>query len=496
MNRQTLLSIVASLSGTSVALATVNAGCQAPAAATSVVGWKSRIAQFCRSRVSRRGMSIELEYPGPTLHRRRAVRESTAARGGMFSRPLDLTGARGLVTRLAGFDRVFRLPGQESPACHRAEGTSMSVTKGPFFAFRLGSAQVFPGAIPSAPPGAQRWERVSRKATPRAHSASLTDRITGPTTFEVQPPLRRAYAGTMRALMAIALAACAGSPTGICEHKLDLGGGGWACAVRPSSTDPRIADYFGLHAVAGPATVGAETPVLVFFVGTGGRPALPDGTFTIWQLLVDGAAAGYLVLAVAYDAERALFELCGDDVDCYEPVRWEVVTGQDAAAPYRDLKQVAVPGDTDHRLIALAAALVEGRVIAALPAGLAGELDWSHLRVGGHSQGGGQAGVIARRRAVERVCMFGAPVDASSALVPASWIGGDWATPVSRRRVVVHQADSFYPKISANADTMGMVAGVELRVLDVPTSNPHAFGSHVDHPVARDARLWACFSAD
>jgi hypothetical protein len=43
MKRQTLLSIVASLICTPVALATVNAGCQAPAA--SVVGWKSRIAQ-------------------------------------------------------------------------------------------------------------------------------------------------------------------------------------------------------------------------------------------------------------------------------------------------------------------------------------------------------------------------------------------------------------------------------------------------------------------
>jgi hypothetical protein len=50
----------------------------------------------------------------------------------MFSRPLDLTGARGLVTRLAGFDRVFRLPGQESPACHRGGHVHVS-HQGTFF---------------------------------------------------------------------------------------------------------------------------------------------------------------------------------------------------------------------------------------------------------------------------------------------------------------------------------------------------------------------------
>src|SRR5262245_26498474 len=305
----------------------------------------------------------------------------------------------------------------------------------------------------------------------------------------------------MRLLAALTVAACGGAPAAcssppreICEHRVDLGGGAWECSVRPSNTDPRIVDDFGLHAVAGPARVDASTPVLVYFVGTGGRPALADGSLPTHELIADGATAGYLVLAVAYDAERALLELCGDDIGCYEPVRWEVVSGEDAPAPYRDLKQVTAPNDSDHRLVALARTLLDGRVVDDLPAGLTGTLDWSRLRVGGLSQGGGQAGLIARRRTVERVCMFGAPVDASSALVSASWIGGSWATPVDRRRVVVHQADSFFPKISANAATMGMVAGAELRVLDVPTPIPHPFAAQAHDPIAHDARLWACFS--
>ncbi len=307
----------------------------------------------------------------------------------------------------------------------------------------------------------------------------------------------------MRVLVAMTLAACAGScsgspaPNKLCEHRLDLGDGAWACAVRPSSTDARIVDDFGLHAVAGPARVTAATPVLVFFVGTDRLPVLPDGTFTIREFLTDGVRAGYLVLAVAYDAKRPLYELCGDDLACYEPVRWEVVSGEDAPAPYRDLKQVVVPNDTDHRLAALARALVEGHVVAELPAGLAGEIDWSRLRVGGQSQGGGQAALIARRRAVDRVCMFSAPTDGSSRPAPATWIGGDWATPVSRRRVVVHRGDKlFFAKIAANTALMGMVDGAQVRILDAATLKPHVYGVHADDPVAHDARRWACFSAD
>ena len=43
---------------------------------------------------------------------------------------------------------------------------------------------------------------------------------------------------------------------------------------------------------------------------------------------------------------------------------------------------------------------------------------------------------------------------------------------------------------------MGLGEGTELRTLDVSTPDPHPFAAQANDPVARDARLWACFSAD
>lgn len=290
-------------------------------------------------------------------------------------------------------------------------------------------------------------------------------------------------------------AACAPAQPGAAAppRKLDCVGGvgllerGWACAVRPSATGAGISDAFGLHVVAFPARVADDTPVYVHLVGTGGVPAGPAGDYTNVRVLAEGTAAGYVVINLAYANDDALLRLCRDDLDCYGPVRWEIVTGADAPPPWSSLKEVRPPDDIDSRLRALAATLVaSGRE---LPRALR-PVDWSRLRVGGHSQGGGHAALIARRREVARVCMLAAPPDASSARAPASWIGGEWATPVARRRLVVHRDDPLYPAVAANAARMGLRAEAELRVLDGPSANPHGA------PVAEEgaaALRWACF---
>jgi hypothetical protein len=303
----------------------------------------------------------------------------------------------------------------------------------------------------------------------------------------------------MRALLVALVLGCGEStpaPQGDpCVARGALEGGGAACALPPSVTDPAMSDAFGLHAIGfPPGGVGRETPVYVHFVGTGGRPALADGTFPEIPILADGTARGFMVIALAYDNVNSLLQLCGDDVACYGPVRWEIVTGEDAAAPYSGRKRVVPPDDSDHRLAALAATLRATGLVDALPAPLAGDaVDWSRLRVGGHSQGGGQAGVIARRRAVERACMFASPVDASRALQPARWIDDAWETPVARRRVVVHEGDQFFSKIEANVAAMGMTLDAEWRRLDAPSDNPHGFVMYAADAPARAARAWACF---
>jgi hypothetical protein len=292
------------------------------------------------------------------------------------------------------------------------------------------------------------------------------------------------------ALVIASSAACAAGDARPARAPLACVGGiailetGWACAIRPSSTGRGISDAFGLHVVAFPGTVTPATRVYVHLVGTGGMPAGPAGDLTNGHVLAEATRAGYLVINLAYDNVTPLRRLCGHDLDCYEPLRWEIIHGEDPPPPWRDRKRVTPPDDIDSRLGALVDTLVaSGRD---LPPALR-PLDWSRLRVGGHSQGGGHAGVIARRRAVARVCMLAAPADASPADQPARWLAEPWATPLERRRVVVHRDDGLFSAIAPAAAAMGMTPGAGLRVLDEPTVNPHGY------PVAVGGGLaWAC----
>jgi hypothetical protein len=160
-------------------------------------------------------------------------------------------------------------------------------------------------------------------------------------------------------------------------------------------------------------------------------------------------------------------------------------------APYSNLKQVSPPNDMDSRLAALVAGLQSSGLVNPLPDALAGpSIDWSRIRVGGHSQGGGQAGVIAKRRLIERACMFSSPTDTDTALGPASWIAPEWVTPLDRRRAVVHQEDQFFTKIQANLDAMGMVLDTHWRKLTAPTSQGHAYPIASTDPEAIAARAW------
>lgn len=275
-----------------------------------------------------------------------------------------------------------------------------------------------------------------------------------------------------------------------CVGGIGLVGYGWACAIRPSATGRGISDAFGLHVVAYPGKVTPETPVYIHLVGTGGIPAGPEGAYTNSGILIDGTTAGYVVINLAYPNVEPLRRMCGDDGDCYERVRWQIISGERPPAPWTDRSRVVPPEDIDSRLRALVDALAaSGRE---LPSALR-PIDWSRLRVGGHSQGAGHAALIARRRAVARVCMLAGPTDTSAGLVPASWIGGSWATPLADRRLVIHRGDELYPGVHANATHMGLVPDVQLRVLEEPTADPHGcpVGERGGH--AQEARRWACF---
>jgi hypothetical protein len=283
-----------------------------------------------------------------------------------------------------------------------------------------------------------------------------------------------------------------------CAFEADGAGAGTVCALRPSALAPGTSDDFGYHAVAVPRNVGPSTPVYVHLVGSYGDPAKPDSRqFPNLVILQEALAAGYLVLMPAYDNEPTVGSLCDDDLDCHEPVRLEILTGADARAPYANLKRVVAPDDVDSRLRALVAALKKSPLLAGgVPMALSGgELDWARVRVGGHSQGGGHAGVLARHRMVARACMLSAPLDGTRSGTPSTWVtAGGMATPRERLRGVIHEEDPGYLKGAASYAALGMQEGIHWRRLTDATSSPHAFTVKADAPSAVAARAWACFS--
>ena len=190
-------------------------------------------------------------------------------------------------------------------------------------------------------------------------------------------------------------------------------------------------------------------------------------------------AAGVLVLLPAYDNFPTIGSLCKNDLACYEPLRREVMYGQAAPAPYATLKDVTKPNDIASRLNSLVAALTaQGALGSTPPAALAGgKFDASKARIGGHSQGGGHAGLFAKDTLFERVCMLSSPIDASEAggvAVAVPWVSGTWATKLGARRAVIHEQDPGFIKAKANFDAMGLVEGTHWQRLTWATTEAHA----------------------
>ncbi|MEZ4399318.1 MAG: hypothetical protein R3B06_04825 [Kofleriaceae bacterium] len=159
------------------------------------------------------------------------------------------------------------------------------------------------------------------------------------------------------------------------------------------------------YLVAPAAGQPAPTRALLWLAGSGAEPH----QFT--KVLAIGAAAGYLGVSLAYDNETQVAQLCGSttepacnsrmNLDCGDQVRQEIIYGTDTS-PCIDVPRA---DSIEHRVVRLVQ-----YVDAQLPMlGARGfldatgaALDWSKWAVGGWSQGGGHAGVLARDHLVAR----------------------------------------------------------------------------------------------
>src|SRR5207244_11568085 len=190
--------------------------------------------------------------------------------------------------------------------------------------------------------------------------------------------------------------------------------------VAPQATDPAIDQGLDDHYVWLDTTARSNHKLFVFLPGTGQNPS-------IFQLVQQASARlGYHVIGLMYPTGGGLAKACPttpDPIACYEDARLENIDGINRVA----FLNVNVANSIDNRLTKLLQYLTrqypdEGwdRFL------LQDQPKWSQIAVSGHSQGGGNAAMIAKTRLVARVVLFSSVTDSIHAEAP-SWV----ATPVT-----------------------------------------------------------------
>lgn len=238
--------------------------------------------------------------------------------------------------------------------------------------------------------------------------------------------------------------------------------------VAPQATDPAIDKALDSHYAWLDTTARSNRKLFVFLPGTGQNPA-------IFQLVQQAAARlGYHVIGLMYPNAGGLAKVCPIDPDpnaCYENARLEIIDGIDRSR----VVDVNVANSIDNRLTKLLRSLTlqypdEGWdrfLLRGLP-------KWSQIAVSGHSQGGGNAAMIAKVRVVARVVLFSSVTDSIHAAA-ASWVATH-LTPSSRYYGIAHDRDGFYRPIRSGWDSL------RLDVFGAPatpeTSSPPYGGTH------------------
>lgn len=207
--------------------------------------------------------------------------------------------------------------------------------------------------------------------------------------------------------------------------------------VFPSQTDAAIEDWNERHYIVLNTAVTPRNQLFVFFAGTGGLPRN-------YQLISRHAAdLGFHVINLRYPNDEAVNLLCrdADDPACYEQVRLEIIDGTERS----DLVDVDHTDSIENRLVKLLQYLHNQFPTEGWGQYLddQNEPGWASIVVGGHSQGGGHAGILGKIHAVARVVMFAAiDYDASGDEV-AAWIRQPGATPPSAYYGLGHERDSL-----------------------------------------------------
>lgn len=222
--------------------------------------------------------------------------------------------------------------------------------------------------------------------------------------------------------------------------------------ILPRETDIDINNWLEPHHAALNKSVPAKDKLFLFFSGSFGKTANN-------RLIVRLAANnGYHAINLRYPNSWSVGRLCSrtDDANCFEKVRLEILDGTNRS----DRVNISRANSIENRLIKLLLYLHAQHPDEGWLKYLEGNAPkWSSMIIAGHSQGGGQAAIIAKEYVVARVVMLGAPSDYSRALdTPAPWLYEPHATPADRYYGFTHANDSGASRQLQAWKALGMAA--------------------------------------
>ncbi len=244
-------------------------------------------------------------------------------------------------------------------------------------------------------------------------------------------------------------------------------------SVWPSDADPEIKRFDKPNLVLTRNGLARTANLLVFFPGTGSEPN------SSWPFLVAGADAGYRVIGLMYDNGQAVPTVCGPQPDaaCSDRFREKRIFGDGVSSDIDDLPAESVV----NRLVKLLQYLDKhfadegwGQYL------LNGQPNWARIAVSGHSQGGGVAAYIAKKRSVYRVINLSGAWDRVEATKQwAPWITSESATPMDRWYAAYHAKESHADAMKAAYAVLGIPAD-HIRVLTLEPNPANKMPARAD----------------
>jgi hypothetical protein len=244
----------------------------------------------------------------------------------------------------------------------------------------------------------------------------------------------------------------------------------------PKVINPAVTTSLETHIAINPSpNVTAANELFVFLAGTGALPVAYE------LILQAGAAKGFHAVGLNYPNPTPVGVICqttSTDPNCFWNVRREIITGTDYSADVSIGPADAIVTRLDNLLGYLKQNFPDqgwGQYLLSN-----GTVDWSKVVIGGHSQGGGHAGVMTKLYSMHRACYFDSPADWEIKLAaPAAWESMQNVTAGSAQFGFTHVADPLVPYDQLSVIWPAMQLGAIGTAVSVDSNSPPFADSHI-----------------